>query len=76
MIQGTPTGFFWDGKLRGFLVSGRVWTFSCTVCVDQQPEWDDTEDLDLEDIARGKNENQIMKKSRIYVPLAKHFFDY
>ena len=34
-----------------------------------QPEWDDKQDLDLIDMAKGKNENHIMKKSRIYVPL-------
>ena len=38
------------GKLRSFWVSGKEWTFSCTVCVD--PPWDDSEDL--VEISRGK----------------------
>ena len=39
------------GKLRSFWVSGKEWTFSCTVCVD--PPWVDSEDL--VEISRGKS---------------------
>ena len=38
------------GKLRGFRINGRAWTFSGTVCVD--PPWDASEDL--VEIARDK----------------------
>ena len=38
------------GKLRGFRVHGKAWTFSGTVCVD--PPCNDSEDL--VEIARGK----------------------
>ena len=31
-----------NGKLRSFLVSGKVWSLSSSVCVD--PPWDDRED--------------------------------
>ena len=50
--RNTKRFFLSHGKLRGFRLNGRAWTFSGTIFVDTL--WDASEDLSVVEIAKGK----------------------